>query len=168
MQSLDVISINLWNILISLCNLLILFAILKKLLYQPVNRVLQERAQALQEQYNAAAVAQQNAENNEKAWQKKMQTAEEEADRLLKKADERSKQHCEQLLTEAGQKANAMIEDAREQAVAEHLKAQAEIKQEVIELSATLTETLLKRSFNMDDHRAAIESAIAEIGEKHE
>ena len=42
MPSLDVISINLWQILISLCNLLILFLILKKFLYKPVRRVMQE------------------------------------------------------------------------------------------------------------------------------
>ncbi len=33
MQSLDVISVNLWQILISLCNLLILYLILKQFLY---------------------------------------------------------------------------------------------------------------------------------------
>ena len=41
MQSLDVISINLWQMLISLCNLVILYAILKKFLYKPVRKALE-------------------------------------------------------------------------------------------------------------------------------
>ena len=42
MQNLDVISINLWQVLISLCNLLLLFLILKKFLYQPVRKLLDQ------------------------------------------------------------------------------------------------------------------------------
>ena len=43
MQSLDVISVNIWQILISLCNLVILFLILKKFLFKPVQKVTQTR-----------------------------------------------------------------------------------------------------------------------------
>ena len=42
-QTLDVISINLWQILISLANLLLIFLILKKLLWKPVKKVMQQR-----------------------------------------------------------------------------------------------------------------------------
>lgn len=44
MQSLEVFSLNLWQMLISLCNLIILFLILKKFLYKPVRRALEEQA----------------------------------------------------------------------------------------------------------------------------
>lgn len=75
MPSLDVISINLWQILISLCNLLILFLILKKFLYKPVRRVMQERQSALQRQYSDANEARRMAEANQKAWEEKMYKA---------------------------------------------------------------------------------------------
>ena len=42
-QTLDVISVNLWSILISLANLLIIFLILKKLLWKPVKKVMEQR-----------------------------------------------------------------------------------------------------------------------------
>ena len=45
MQSLDIISINLWQILISLANLLIIFLIFKKLLFKPVQNILAARQQ---------------------------------------------------------------------------------------------------------------------------
>ena len=47
MQSLDVISINIWQIIISLCNLLIIYLILRKFLYAPVRKMLDEREQAV-------------------------------------------------------------------------------------------------------------------------
>ena len=42
MQSLEVISVNIWHILISLCNLLILFLIVKRFLFKPVKKALEK------------------------------------------------------------------------------------------------------------------------------
>ena len=42
-ESLDVIYINIWAIVISLVNLLILFLLLKKFLFKPVTRIMAER-----------------------------------------------------------------------------------------------------------------------------
>ena len=42
-QTLEVISINLWLVLISLANLAILYAILKKFLYKPVKATMAAR-----------------------------------------------------------------------------------------------------------------------------
>ena len=47
MQTLEVISVNVWQIIISLCNLLILFLIIKKFLFQPVQKMLDKRKASL-------------------------------------------------------------------------------------------------------------------------
>ena len=49
MQSLDVISVNVWQILFSLANLLLLFILIKKLLFKPVKNVLDKRQESLDE-----------------------------------------------------------------------------------------------------------------------
>ena len=54
MQTQDIISVNVWQILISLCNLAILFLILKKFLYQPVKKALARRQADLDAQYAKA------------------------------------------------------------------------------------------------------------------
>ena len=43
MQTLEIISVNLWQILISLANLLLIYIILKKLLWKPVKKVMDQR-----------------------------------------------------------------------------------------------------------------------------
>ena len=57
MQSLDVISVNLWQILISLANLLILFLIIKKFLYAPVKNILAKRESEIENRYSEAGKA---------------------------------------------------------------------------------------------------------------
>ena len=54
MQTLDVISVNIWQILISLLNLYILYLIVKRFLFKPVKAVLEERRRELDSQYDAA------------------------------------------------------------------------------------------------------------------
>ena len=61
MQNLEIISVNLWQILISLCNLLIMFLLLKKFLYQPVKKAMAERQAAVDRQYAEADEAREKA-----------------------------------------------------------------------------------------------------------
>ena len=62
MQNLDVISVNIWLIIISLCNLVILFLIIKKFLYKPVKKMLAERQNQLDKKYSDAEDAKLEAE----------------------------------------------------------------------------------------------------------
>ena len=71
-QSLDVISVNIWHILISLANLFLLFLILKKFLYKPVKKMLKERQDAIDNQYKQAQDALDQAEGKEKEWEEKI------------------------------------------------------------------------------------------------
>ena len=86
MQSLEVISVNLWAMLISLANLAILYWILKKFLFKPVKKVLAQRQAELDSQYAAAGEAQQRAMQDQQAWAEKLRGAQDEADALLKTA----------------------------------------------------------------------------------
>ena len=61
MQTLDVISVNLWSVLISLVNLFLLYLILKKFLYKPVKKTLEARKAAIDAQYSDAEEAKQAA-----------------------------------------------------------------------------------------------------------
>ena len=80
MQTLDIISVNLWSILVSLCNLLLLFLILKKFLYKPVKKLIADREEQLNAQLKAAAEAEASAKANQAAWEEKRETAAAEAD----------------------------------------------------------------------------------------
>ncbi len=165
MQSLDVISINLWQILISLCNLLLLFLIIKKFLYKPVKRVLRERQSALEEKYASAEEAKKQAEKSRESWEEKLQGAQAEADMLLKKETERAERRSSQMISEAREKADIIVHEAETQAALEHKKAQADIRKEIVDVSTLLAEKMLHREIHQEDHRDIIDSVISEIGE---
>ena len=160
MQNLEVISVNIWHILISLCNLLILFLILKKFLYAPVKKVMAQRRAVIDESYSAAEEAQQKADADKAEWAKRLELSKSEADIIIKTAANRENE----IISEARERANDIIRAAENEAELRKRKAEDEIKHEIVDVSALLTEKLLEREITEDDHRALIDSFIAGVG----
>ena len=165
MQSLDVISVNFWQIVISLANLTILFLILKKFLFKPVKNVLEQRQQTLDSKYDAAERSVVEAESSKKQWEEKLRSAEEEAETIIRTASEDAKNHGNRIVAEARDQAEGIVRQARSTAELERRSAEEDIKREIIDVSAVLTEKILGREINMQDHRTMIDSFIAEIGD---
>lgn len=165
MQNLDVISVNLWQILISLANLLIMFLIIKKFLYKPVKATLAKRQSELDARYQAAETAEQDALRHQSDWEAKMAGAEAQADRIVDQATEQAKFRSDAMLEEARQKAEAMVQTAQTEAQLERRKAEDDIKREIVEVSGLLTEKMLEREINTEDHRNLIDSFIDQIGD---
>lgn len=165
MQSLEVISVNLWDILISLLNLLILFLLFKRFLFKPVNNMLAKRQSEIDARYDAADLAKKAAQEDKLLWDEKISTVKEETEMLIKKAQESAKRQGDTIVTKAKEQADAIIRQAENEAQLEMNKAQDTIKQEIVEVSTALANKLLEREINVSDHRALIDSFIEEIGD---
>ncbi|MBO4220215.1 MAG: F0F1 ATP synthase subunit B [Clostridia bacterium] len=165
MQTLGVISINLWQVLISLGNLVILFLLLKKFLYKPVTKMLASRQSELDARYKAAEEAERSAEEDRKIWSEKMDRADAEAEGILREASEKAGAKSERIVSEAKEKAREIMSRAEEEARLEYLKAQDDIKVEIVDLSTALAEKMLKREIKDEDHRELIRSFIDRMGD---
>jgi len=168
MQTLDVISVNLWQILISLINLVLLFLIIKHFLFKPVKKMLAKRQSEIDSQYDAASQAEKEANESREMWQEKLSTADSQADEIIQKATDNAKYRGDKLVAEAQEKAESIIRIAKSEAELERKKAAEGIKREIIEVSGALTEKMLEREINNEDHRALIDSFIEKIGEDDE
>ena len=168
MQTLDVISVNLWQILISLVNLFLLFLIIKKFLFKPVKKVLEQRQNELDDQYAAAESAKQEANENRKAWEEKISEANEQADAILQSATDNAKYRGDKIVAEAKERAEGIIRTAQNEAELERQKATEGIKHEIVEVSEAIAEKMLGREINVEDHRALIDSFIEKIGEDND
>ena len=164
-QTLEVISVNIWQILISLANLLLIFLILKKLLWKPVQKVMEERKAMVDKQFADAADAQAEAEADKAQWAEKLATADEEAAARIADADETARRHGDRVIADAKEKAEGIIRQAEAEAELERQKATASMREEIADLSTVLAEKMLEREINADDHRAMIASFLDEVGD---
>lgn len=168
MQSLEVISVNIWQIVISLLNLLILFLLVKKFLFKPVNKMLSNRQKELDAKYADADEAKRIAQENRVLWDEKISTVKSETDEMIKDAQESAKRQGDLIVSKAKEQADVIIRQAENQIVYEKKKAKEEIKNEIVEVSAALANKILEREINTDDHRELIDSVIQKIGDENE
>lgn len=165
MQHLEIISLNVWQILISLCNLLILFVILKRFLYKPVNKVLAARQQAVDSQYAEAEEAKKKAEEDRAEWESKMRSLDEEAENIIQTAASTASKRSDELIAQAKDRADSIIRTAKTEVELERRKAEDEMKNEIINVSSLLTEKMLSREINSNDHKALIDSFLENMGD---
>ena len=78
-----VIRIDLWTIIISLGNLLILFLLVKKFLFKPVQKIFDQRKAQVDEVYKEANDARTAAEADKKHYEERLSHAETEADAIV-------------------------------------------------------------------------------------
>lgn len=166
MQTLEVISVNLWQIVISLLNLLILFLLFKKFLFKPVNNMIEKRQAEIDERYDAADVAKRAAEEDRLFWDEKIGTVKAETDKMIEKAQDNAKRQGDAIVTKAREQADGIIRQAETQAQLEMKKAEEGIKREIVEVSTALANKLLEREINPEDHRSLIDSFIEKIGDE--
>ena len=158
-QSLDVVSVNLWQMLISICNLLIIFLIIKKFLFKPVKAAMDKRQAAVDKQYDDAAKAKSDAESSRSAWEAKLATADDTADGIIRDAEKSAKLRGENVIADAKEKADDIIRRAEEDAALSRRRA---------DVSVALTGKLLEKEISEDDQRRLIDSFIGEIGENND
>ena len=105
-QSLDIISVNLWQILISLANLLIITFVLKRFLFKRVQAVLAARQEQVSKIYGEAEENRNAAVSMKQEYEARLASAREEADGLVRTAVVTAQRKGDQILAEASGQAS--------------------------------------------------------------
>ncbi len=82
------LTIDFFNILFIVVDLIVLYLLLKKFLFGPVIRVLDQRKALLEEQFASASEKEKKAMELKKQYETSIHTAQAESDRILTKARE--------------------------------------------------------------------------------
>lgn len=165
-ENLDVISVNLWQILISLANLTILFLILKKFLYKPVQKMLDARRAEIDSQYADADAANTSAKAKDAELTERLAGAKAEAEGIVKEAADTAKNRGDKIIEDARATADGIIRQAEVDAELHRKRVNETIKAQIVDVSTALAEKMLEREINTDDHNALIDEFIEKIGEE--
>lgn len=163
MGNLELISVQLPHILITILNLLILFWVIKRFLFKPVQKILDERKAQVDKLYTDAEQAQQAADRDKQLYSEKLQNADTEAADILKKAAQQAEKDSDLVLAEATQKATALLQKAEADIAQERKKAVNDIKNEISDISVSIAGKVIERELNPEDHKALIDGFIENL-----
>lgn len=160
------VGVNLFTMIFAWINLILLYFILRKLLFKPVKKMIDDRQNEIDGMYEDAEGAKQTAEQLRSEYEEKISHAEEESEQILRSAVRRAQLREEEILKEAGEKAARTLERASEQIELEKKKAINDVKNEVSDMAIGIAEAVIERDISKKDHDALINDFISKMGEQ--
>lgn len=166
MQSLDIISVNIWNILISLANLLILFLVMKKFLFKPVMKIMNERQSQVTAIYADAENDRQAAADMKQEYETRMAAAREEADGLVRNAVQTAQRKSDAIVNEAKDHAAHLKQKAETEIQQEKKQMLDDVRTEISDLAVSIASRIMEREVNAQDHADFVDQFIQNVGDK--
>ncbi len=110
----DFVTIDMWTMIFTWLNLIILFLLLKKFLFGPVNKILLARAEEIETAYTTAESAKREAAELRGEYEQQIRSAKDEADGIIKSAVSAAKERSESIVNEAQETAQRIaLREAR-------------------------------------------------------
>lgn len=166
MQSLDIISVNIWQILISLANLLILLLILKKFLFKPVTQVMQARQEQVDKIYDDARQDRSAAADMKQEYEQRLADAREEADGLVRNAVATAQRRGDAIVAEANSQASHIKQKAEEEIALEKKQMLINVRSEISDMAVSIASKVVEREIQKEDHEGFVDEFIRNVGEE--
>jgi F-type H+-transporting ATPase subunit b len=161
----EFISITPWTIIFQICNLLILFALIRKFLFKRVMAVLDKRQQEIDGIYDAAGKARDDADQMKEEYTRRMSNARAEADLLVKNAMDTAQRRGDAIVQEARDEATHLKQKAESDIEQERRKAYSELVGEISGMAVDIAGRMVEREINADDHKQLVDEFIKKAGE---
>ena len=159
------ITLDGWTFLAQICNLMIQLVIFKKLLLNPVKKVIAERKAKADSQIADAEKLRTEAEAMKAEYEQNLQNARTEANQIVAAAQKTAAARSEELLGEARAQAAALKQKAEADIAQERKKAVNEVKDEIGGMAMEIASKVVEREIKEADHQDLIEEFIKNVGE---
>ena len=161
----ELLGVNPWTAAFTLLNTVALFLVMKKFLFKPVLKIIDDRQQEIDQMYSDAGQASENAKVMEAEYRQKLEEAAQTGERLVKEATARGQARQEEILRQANQEADAIRAKAMADIAREKKKALNDAKNELADLAVDIAGKVVGHSLTENDQSILVDQFIAELGD---
>ena len=166
MQSLEIISVNIWSILVSLANLLIMFLILKRFLFKPMQKMMAARKQQVDQIYQDAKENRDSAINMKQEYEARLAAAREEADGLVRNAVQTAQRKGDAIVAEANSQASHLKQKAEQEIAQEKKQMLQDVRGEISDIAVSIASKVVEREVKKQDYDGFVDEFIKNVGEQ--
>lgn len=160
------VSIDIWTMIFAWCNLIILFLVLKKILFKPLKNMIDTRQREIDDMYSDANKSKTDAENIRATYEQRLQRANEESEQIIRDATRKAQLKEEEILQEAHEMAAKTLKHAEEQIDMEKKQALNDIKDQVSDMAVAIASAVLERDVKKEENADIIDSFIQNLGDE--
>ena len=150
------------TIVFTVINLVVLYLILKKVLFGRVNAVLEARAALVKQEIDSAEASNRQAEAYKSEYEARLTDARHEAAKLVADAQNRAQRAYEAKLADA----EKVRSEAEAQIASERDAMLRGARNEVASLALLAASKVAQASLDNDDDRALVDAFLSEVGEQ--
>ena len=156
------LGINLPLLVVFIVNFIILLVMLRLFLYQPVMKVLDERAKKTRDAMELAEATKKEYEQAKGEVQKQIEKGRQEAQGIITQAMQVGERLKEESRQETAKQVQVMIDRARSELEAERDKIVGDLRREFVDISIAAAEKVIKETLDKEKHRKLIEETLQE------
>jgi F-type H+-transporting ATPase subunit b len=160
----ELLGVNPWTALFTLANTVALFLVMKKFLWVPVLKMIEERQQEIDSLYAEAGSAKAEAKAMEEEYRIKLSAAADTSERIVREAVARGQSREEEILRQANAEAAAILDKASADIAQEKKKAINDAKDEISVIALAIAGKVVGRELNGEDQARLVDSFIDELG----
>lgn len=160
-----VIGLGVWEVIVSIGNLLVLYFILKRILFGPVTKMIKQREDQVKSIYNDADQAKTEALALKNEYEQNIKGAKDKALEIINDATTNATRRANNIVDEAQQEARNVKEKALNSIELEKKQAFNELHKEIADIATMTASKILEKEINKDDHKKLIDDFISKVGE---
>lgn len=157
-------SLNAYQFIMAAINLIILYIVLRKILFKPVTEFMEKRTKSIEDAIHDADSQRVEANLLKSLYDQKLRDAETEKRQILTAAETRGRDEEERIVAEAKKQADTLLAQAREDAEAEHQQMLREVRSEVASLALAAASRVMEANMDTESNRALVEQFLNEAG----
>lgn len=162
----SVVGINPLTALATLVNMIITFLVLKKFLFKPVKKMIDDRQSEIDGLFSDAAVAREEAGALKAEYEQRLQDAKRERDEIIRAATVTAREREKEIIDSAKADAAAIMTKAEADIAQEKKKALNDVKSEISGIAMEIASRVVRKEIDDRDHRELVEEFIGKIGDE--
>lgn len=158
------LDINWLYIGLHIFNAVVLFILLKILLYKPILKFMKKREKSFSDKVDTLDTREKELIQQKEQYDSMMSGAQTQAAAIITKSNEMARDHAKELIDEAKEQSREMVLRARKEITIEKEQTQLEMKSEIVDMAVQIAEKVLKREVSKEDNQKIIDEFFERVG----
>jgi len=153
-----------WQIGLHVLNVLILFVVLRLLVYKPILKFMKNRENTFANKVDEMDERDKQLIQQKEEYEQMMAGAHNEAAAIITKSNEMARDHAREIVDNAKEHARGLVLRAKREIEAEKVQVRQDMKTEIAEMSVQIAEKVLAREISLEDNRKIIDEFFERVG----
>lgn len=154
------------NLVFTIINLLVLYFLMKKFLFKPVNNIIAQREEAIKKQFDDAQEAKKQAEDVKQQYEASLANAKEDSAKLVQEAKEKARTEYDRIVKSADEEVAKRLQKAEETIQEEKAKSLRNMEAEIGNLVVAAATKVVGEKVSVENSQKLYDEFLAEMGEK--